>query len=164
MSYPGPGWHQPPYGYAPRPSTAPAYIAAALLAVCAVLSLVISIVIIDDGSMTVEMFLAVPGIMFSEDITGNADFGISTGISVGCTFLLLAVLLAARLAFARWLAVVLGAVVVLYYVYAVIKVLADGGGKFVAALALAFVLWLITFVVLLLPPVGRAMRGARQYG
>nr|WP_042185824.1 hypothetical protein [Kibdelosporangium sp. MJ126-NF4]CEL16913.1 hypothetical protein [Kibdelosporangium sp. MJ126-NF4]CTQ91858.1 hypothetical protein [Kibdelosporangium sp. MJ126-NF4] len=165
MSYPGYGWpQQPTYGgYAPRPSTAPAYIAAALFAVCAVLTLVISILSIGKGSRTPEMYVAVPGMMFSEDITGNGDFGYSTGISVGCTFAVLAILLAARLAFARWLIGGLGVLVVLYYVYAVIYVLAHDGGEIVAALALALVLWLIAVVLVFLPPVGQAMRGRRPY-
>ncbi|ONI70579.1 hypothetical protein ALI144C_49020 [Actinosynnema sp. ALI-1.44] len=160
MNYPGHGWPQQPYGgYAPRPNTAPAYIAAALFVVCGVFSLVISILSISRSTRTVEMFIAVPGMAFSEDITGNGDFGYSTGISVGCTFTVLGLLLAFRLAFVRWLLVALGGLVAAYYVYAVIKVLADGGGEFVAALALALVLWLITEVAVLLPPVGQAMRG-----
>ncbi|ALG12837.1 hypothetical protein [Kibdelosporangium phytohabitans] len=162
MTYPGPGWQPSPYGgYAPRQNTAPAYIAAALFAVCAVLSLVISILSIDKGARTIEMYIAVPGMMFSEDITGNGDFGYSTGISVGCTFALLAVLLAVRLSFARWLIAVLGGLVAMYYMYAVIKVLVDGGGEFIAALALALVLWVLATVLVLLPPVGQAMRGRR---
>jgi hypothetical protein len=162
MSYPGPGWPQPPYGgHAPRPNTAPAYIAAALFFLCAVFSLVVSIISWDGTTSSVEAVISVPGMAFSEDITGNIDFGISTGISVACTFTLFAILLAARLAFARWILVVLGAVVVLYYIYAVIKVLADGGGEFIAALALSLVLWLLAEVVVLLPPVGAAMRGHR---
>lgn len=99
-----------------------------------------------------------PGMMFSEDLTGNVDFGISMGISVGCTFVLLAILLAARLAFARWLTAILGAVVVLYHVYAIVKVLVDGGGAFIAALTLSLVLWLLAEIVVLLPAVGQAMR------
>jgi hypothetical protein len=162
MSYPGPGWPQPAYGgYAPRPSNAPAYIAAALFAACAVFSLVVSIISWDGTSRTVEAVIAVPGMAFSDDITGNVDFGISTGISVACTFTLLALLLACRLGFARWLLVVLGGLLVLYYLYAVIKLLADGGGEFVAALALSLVLWLIAEVMVLLPAVGNAMRGSR---
>jgi hypothetical protein len=162
MSYPGPGWPQPGYGgYAPRPSNAPAYVAAALFAVCAVFSLVVSIISWDGTTRTVEALIAVPGMMFSEDITGNVDFAISTGISVTCTFALLAVLLACRLAFARWLLVALGGIVVLYYLYAVVKVLADGGGEFIAALALSLVLWLIAEVMVLLPAVAKAMRGSR---
>ncbi|CAM3677603.1 hypothetical protein KIPE111705_20100 [Kibdelosporangium persicum] len=162
MSYPGPGWPQPPYGgYAPRHNTAPAYIAAALFFLCAVFSLVVSIISWDGTTTSVEAVISVPGMAFAEDVTGNVDFGIATGISVACTFALFAILLAARLAFARWILVVLGAVVVLYYIYAVIRVLVDGGGEFIAALALSLVLWLLAEIVVLLPAVGEAMRGRR---
>lgn len=162
MSYPGPGWPQSAYGgYGPRPSTAPAYIAAALFAACALFSLVVSIISWDGTTTSVEAVLAVPGMAFADDITGNVDFGIATGISVTCTFALFAVLLAARLAFARWITAILGGLVVLYYIYAVIRVLADGGGKFIAALALSLVLWMIAETVVLLPQVGQAMRGHR---
>ncbi|MET0234945.1 MAG: hypothetical protein ABW224_09930 [Kibdelosporangium sp.] len=162
MSHPGPGWPQPAYGgYAPRPSNAPAFIAAGLFAACAVFSLVVSIIASDGTSRAVEAVISVPGMAFSGDITGNVDFGVSTGISVGCTFALLSVLLACRLAFARWLLAILGGVLVAYHIYAVIKVLADGGGEFIAALALSLVLWLIAEVMVLLPAVGNAMRRGR---
>jgi hypothetical protein len=167
MSYPGPGWQQPQpqyggYGHPPRPNYVPAYIAAVLFLMCAVFSLVVSIIAWDGTSTAVEAVIAVPGMAFAEDITGNVDFGISTGISVACTFTLLAVLLACRLAFARWLSAGLGGLMVAYYVYAVVKVLVDGGGKYVAALALSLVLWLIAVVLVALPAVGQAMRRRPQ--
>jgi hypothetical protein len=165
MSYPGPGWPQPQpqpmyggYGPPSTPSKVPAYVGALLFGMCAVFSLVVSIISWDGTSRNVAVVLAVPGMAFSEDFTGNVDFAITTGMIVGCSVPLLAILLALRLSLARWLLVVVGGILVLYYLYAVIKLLADGGGEYVASLALSLVLWLVAEVVVLLPATGQAMR------
>lgn len=159
MNYPA--W-PPQHAYAPpRPSHAPAYITAALYGVCSIFALVVTLISWDGKSTSVEAVLTVPGMLLSEDITGNVDFGISMGMSVACTFALFAILLAARLSLARWLSAILGGLVVAYYLYAVIKVIADGGGKFVAALVLTLVLWLIAEILVFLPAVANSMRGPK---
>jgi hypothetical protein len=164
MSYPGPGWPQqqpqPTYGYGPpsKPSNAPAYVAALLFVMCAVFALVASIISWHGTSRNVAVVISVPGMAFSEDFTGNVDFGISTGMAVACSVPLLAILLALRLAFARWLLAAVGGILVLYYIYAMIKLLVDGGGEYVASIALCLVLWLLAEVTVLLPMTAQAMR------
>jgi hypothetical protein len=66
-----------------------------------------------------------------------------------------------RLGFMRWVLAALSGLVVCYYLYAIIDMLANGAGDYVGLPILALVLWVAPFVVAMLPPVGRAMRGYR---
>jgi hypothetical protein len=58
--------------------------------------------------------------------------------------------------------------VTVYYLYGMIKLLADGGARFIAMVLVSFLLWTAATVVVLLPNTGRAMRGYQrgltQYG
>lgn len=156
--YPGYG---PPQAYGP-PSTALAYISALLFIVCGALALVATIIGWDGSAESPDLVIAIPGLAFSDDITGNVDFAISTGMTVACTTLTFAVLLLFRLDFVRWVLGVVGALVTVYYVYAIIKLLSDGGGRYVAMVIVSFALWAAATVVVLLAATGRAMRGYQR--
>jgi hypothetical protein len=156
--YPGYG---PPQTYGP-PSTALAYISALLFIVCGALALVATIIGWDGSAESPDLVIAIPGLAFSDDITGNVDFAISTGMTVACTTLTFAALLLFRLDFVRWVLGVVGALVTVYYVYAIIKLLSDGGGRYVAMVIVSFALWAAATVVVLLAATGRAMRGYQR--
>jgi hypothetical protein len=157
-AYPGYG---PPQPYGP-PSTALAYVSALLFVVSGVLALVATIIGWDGTAESPDLVVAIPGLAFSDDITGNVDFAISTGMSVACSTLTFAVVLLFRLDFVRWVLGVIGALVTVYYVYAIIKLLSDGGGRYVAMVIVSFALWAAASVVVLLPGTGRAMRGYQR--
>jgi hypothetical protein len=158
QGYPGYG---PPQRYGP-PSTALAYVSALLFIVCGVLALVATIIGWDGTAESPDLVVAIPGLAFSDDITGNVDFAISTGMTVACTTLTFALVLLFRLDFVRWVLGVLGALVTVYYVYAIIKLLSDGGGRYIAMVIVSFALWAAATVVVLLPATGRAMRGYQR--
>lgn len=178
MSYPPqPGHYPPPPGYnpynpygpprPPGPNNTPAFLSAGLFLVCGVLALVIAI-IGWEGSDNIDMQVALAGAAFSGDITGNRDFAVAFTMSVACTTLTFAMVLFARLDFVRWILAFVGALVTVYYLYAIIKLLADGGGEYIAMILVSFLLWTAATVVVLLPHTGRAMRGYQrklaQYG
>ena len=175
MSYgPPPGYPQPQYGppqgypgYGPpqpygRPSTALGYVSALLFVVCGALALVATIIGWDGSADSPDLVIAIPGLAFSDDITGNVDFGISAGMTVACSTLTFALLLFFRLDFVRWVLGVIGALVTVYYVYAIIKLLSDDLGDYIAMVIVSFALWAAATVVVLLPATGRAMRGYQR--
>jgi hypothetical protein len=130
--------------------------------ICGILALVIAIVAWDGSSDNVDLVVATIGLAFSDDITGNADFAISVTMSVACSTLTFALVLLARLDFVRWLLGFIGGLVTVYYVYAIIKLLADGGGEFIAMVLVSFLVWTAATVLVLLPATGRAMRGYQR--
>jgi hypothetical protein len=171
VSYPPQPGYPPPYGapppgygyYPPRPpSPAPAYVTAGLFLLCGVLSLVIAIVSWDGVSGPGTVVASVVGAAFSEDITGNIDFGIAATMTVACTTLTFALIAFARLDFMRWILGALGAIVAAYYVYALIYLLAHDAARFVGLVVGALLLWLAATVTAFLPATGRAMRGAER--
>lgn len=176
MSYPPqPGYYPPQHGYnpygpprPPGPNNAPAFLSAGLFLLCGVLALIITIISWEGDSDNVDVVIALVAAAFTEDVTGNLDFAISVSMSVACTTLTFALLLFARLDFVRWILAFVGALVTVYYLYAIIKVLSDGGGEFIAMILVSFLLWTAATVVVLLPHTGRAMRGYQrklaQYG
>lgn len=173
MSYgPQPGYPQPygpqpgGYGYGPQrygpPSNALAYICAGLFLICGVLALITAIIGWDGSADNVDMLVALVGAAFSEDVTGNLDFAISFTMSVACTTLVFALVLFGRLDFVRWILGFVGGLVTVYYLYAIIKLLADGGGEFIAMVLVSFLLWAAATVLVLLPQTGRTMRGYQR--
>jgi hypothetical protein len=155
QGYPGYG---PPGRYGP-PSNALAYVSAGVFLICGVLALVTAIIGWDGTSDNVDMVVAMVGAAFSGDITGNGDFAVSTSMSVACSTLTFALLLFTRLDVFRWLLAFIGALVTVYYLYAIIKLLSDGGGRFIAMILVSFLAWTAATVLVLLPATGRAMRG-----
>jgi len=173
VSYPPqPGYYPPPPGYGPYrppgPGTAPAYIAAGLFLLCGILALVTAIVGWSGSSENPDLVVALIGLAFSGDLTGNADFAISFTMSVACTTVTFALLQLARLDFVRWILAFVGALTTLYYVYGIIWVLTNDGGEVIAMVLVSWLLWTAATVVVLLPQTGRAMRGHQrklaQYG
>jgi hypothetical protein len=175
VSYPpqgyGPQGYQPygppPPGHGPygqRPSTALAYVTAVVFVLGGVLALVLAIMGWDGTSTNLDMIVALVGLAFSEDVTGNVDFAIAASMTVGCTALTFGLLMFARLEFVRWILAIVGALVTAYYVYATIKLLSDGGGEFIAMVLVSLVLWLVGTVLAVLPATGRAMRRRQPVG
>ena len=165
MSYgPQPGYYPPPYGQypPPRPSTAFAYVSAGLFLICGLLALLTAIVGWSGSSANPDLMAAVVGIAFTEDITGNIDFGISMGMTVACTTLTFALLLLARLDFVRWILGFVGALVTVYFVYAMIWLVSNDAGEVIAMPLVSFLLWTAATVVVLIPQTGRAMRGYQR--
>jgi hypothetical protein len=170
VSYPpqgyGPQGYQPygppppghgPYGYG-RPSPALGYITAIAFTVCGALALMLAIVGWDGSADNGSMIAALIGVAFTEDLTGNVDFAISATMSVACSAIVFGLAMFARLEFLRWLLAVIGALVTVYYVYAIIWILTNDGGEFIAMALVSWVLWLAATVVAVLPATGRAMR------
>lgn len=177
VSYPpqghGPQGYQPygppppgygPYGYGGPPSPALAYVTAIAFIVCGGLALMLAITGWDGTSESPEMMAALVGIAFAEDLGENADFAISATMSVACTAIVFGLALFARLEFLRWLLAVVGALVTVYYVYAIVWLLSNDGGEFIAMVLVSWVLWLAATVLAVLPATGRAMRGRRPAG
>ncbi|GAB3429648.1 hypothetical protein [Actinophytocola sediminis] len=170
MSYPPqPGYYPPPPGYHPYggyrpqgPTNAPAYVAAGLFLVGGVLTLIIAIVGWDGTSDNADLLVALVGAAFSDEFTGNLDFAISTTMSVACTTLTFGLILLARVDFVRWILGFVGALVTVYYLYAIIKLLADGGAEYIAMVLVSLLLWAAATVLVLVPVTGRAMRGYQR--
>jgi hypothetical protein len=80
-------------------------------------------------------------------------------IGVGSTALLLAIGVFCRVGALRWMLAGLGVLTTLYYVYAVIWVLTHGGARVSAFVIIALLVWLAATVVIMLPAVGKGMRG-----
>jgi hypothetical protein len=148
------GYPRPVYGQ----RTAPAYGAAALFFACAILSFVLAAVSW-DGVVSPHFGAAVIGVVFSNRLTGNIDFGISATMTVACTTLTCAAVLVARLAFARWILIGIGAIVSVYYVIALVYLLSIDAARFVGGVLIALFLWLAATVISALPTTARAMRG-----
>jgi hypothetical protein len=161
---PYPPWqvpYGPGFGYPPRPSTAPAYVAAVLFIACGALSLVLAILGWSGGADP-HVLAGLVGIISSSHLTGNADFAISATMTAACTTLTFALVLLARLTAVRWFLVVLGAVLAGYYLVAVFYLMAHHAASVTALPAAAFLLWLCATVVAALPATGRAMRRHRR--
>jgi hypothetical protein len=156
---------QAPYGFgypppAP-PATAPAYIAAALFAACALVSFVLAFASW-SGKADPHVMAGVIGVVQSRRFTGNIDFGISATMTMACTTLTFAVVLLARVSLARWVLMVVGGIVAVYYLAAITVLLARGGAALIGLPAGALLLWLGATVVTALPATARAMRGWRS--
>ncbi|MFC4854692.1 hypothetical protein [Actinophytocola glycyrrhizae] len=171
MSYPpqghGPQGYQPygppppgyaPYGYGP-PSPALGYLTAIAFIVCGALALMLAIAGWDGSADNASMIAGLVGVAFTEDLTGNVDFAISATMSVACSSILFGLVMFARLEFVRWILAVIGALMTVYYLYAIIWILSNDGGEFIAMALVSWVLWLAATVVAVLPATGRAMRG-----
>lgn len=180
MNQPNPGWYQQPpvqqpygqqlyqqYGYPPPPgygrppghSTTMAYVSA-LLFVPAVIYSYIAAIVAWDGVTVDNVYVTVStiGLAFSDDVTGNVDFAIATTMTVASTVATFLVVLGFRIGFMRWVLAAIAGIVVVYYLYAIIDLLASGGGSYVGLPILALLLWVAPLVVVVLPAVGRAMR------
>jgi hypothetical protein len=152
---PPPGYG--PYGYG-RPSPALGYVTAIAFFVCGALALMLAIIGWDGTSDNADMVVAMIGVAFSEDVTGNVDFAVAFTMSVACTTMTFALIAFARLEFVRWILAVVGGIVTVYYIYAIIWVLSNDGGKFISMVLVSSLLWLGATVVAALPATGRAMR------
>lgn len=155
-------------GHPRRSSPALAYVAAALFLPAVVMAFVSASIGWNgpeaiDSEPSMGMFLSLTGLAFSDDLTGNVDFAVATTMTVACTTATLMVAMAFRLNAVRWLLAVIGVIVTAYYVYVVIDLLTDELWRELIVLPLAtLLLWTIPTVVVMLPPVGRAMRGREQ--
>ncbi|PSL58632.1 hypothetical protein B0I31_101853 [Saccharothrix carnea] len=165
--YPG----QPPVGYpggpqahpgGPKPpSKAFAVVSALLFLPNVILLYVVSMPFVADGRPSPHFWVSLIGVPLSEEVTGNVDFAVSVSLTVASVVLVLAVLLACRVPGVRWALLGIALVAVANYVYVVIDILANIPGEFVVLPAIALLLWLVSGLVAALPPVGRAMRGAK---
>jgi hypothetical protein len=143
----------------PPSSTAPAYATAVILGLCSVLTLVVALIGWDGRTHNLKALVIIPGMAFSGDVTGNVDFAITTSMIIMGVVALLAVLVAARLGFARIAAGIVGGLVTAYYVYAVIKFAVDGApGEFLLPVIMCLLLWLLATILAFLPLTGDAMR------
>ena len=156
----------PPPGYGPYrppgPNNTPAFLAAGAFLICGVLALVVAIVGWSGSSDNPDLAVALIGLAFSDDLTGNADFAISFTMSVACTTLTFALVLIARLDWVRWLLGFVGALTSVYYLYAIIWLISENGEDYIAMVIVSFLLWTAATVVVLLPHTGRAMRGYQR--
>lgn len=157
-----PPYGSPPPGYGPygygRPSPALAYVTAVVFIVCGALSIMLAINGWDGTSDNGTLMAALIGVAFTDDLTGNVDFAIAATMSVACTVLLFGLLQLTRLGFVRWILAVVGGLVTVYYLYAIIWVLSNDAGDYIAMVLVAWVLWLFATVLAALPATGRAMR------
>lgn len=174
VSYPpqghGPQGYQPygppppgygPYGYGP-PSPALAYGTAIAFVVAGALGIMLAVTGWDGTSDNATMMVALVGAAFTEDVTGNVDFAISLTMSVACSAIVFGLALFARLEFVRWILAIIGSLSTLYYLYAIIWVLSNDGGEFIAMVLVSWILWLAATVLAILPATGRAMRKKAQ--
>ncbi|MFD1050157.1 hypothetical protein ACFQ1S_33860, partial [Kibdelosporangium lantanae] len=99
-------------------------VTAALLAMCSVLTLVVALVGWDGTTHNVKVLVAIPGMAFSSDVTGNVDFAITASMIIMGVVALFAVLVASRLEFGRIVGGIVAALVTAYFIYAVIKLAA----------------------------------------
>lgn len=152
---PPPGYG--PYGYG-RPSTALAYVTAVLFIVCGLLALMLAINGWDGTSDNGTMVAALIGVAFTDDLTGNVDFAISATMTAACSAMLFGLVMFTRLEFLRWILAVIGGLVTVYYLYAIIWILSNDGGEFIAMALVSWLLWLGATVLAALPATGRAMR------
>lgn len=135
-----------------------AYLVAALFLVAAVIALSVTLISWDGTTRAGAALAAVIGIVFSDDLTGNVDFGISVSMSIACTTILFALLMFTRIAVFRWILVVLGVVVSAYYLYAVIYLLVNDAASVVWLAAVCLVLWAGATILAASPLTGRAIR------
>lgn len=162
VGYPGhPGGPQAYPGGPKPPSKAFAVVSALLFLPNVILLYVVSMPFVADGTPSPHFWVSLIGIPLSEEMTGNVDFAVSVSLTVASVVLLLAVLLACRVPGVRWALLGIALVAAANYVYVVIDILANIPGEFVVLPAIALLLWLVSGLVAALPPVGRAMRGAK---
>ncbi|EHR53694.1 hypothetical protein SacmaDRAFT_5578 [Saccharomonospora marina XMU15] len=166
QQHPQPGYPVPPgYGPPQRQSKAMAYIATVFFLPAVIYSYIAAFVSWDGVTSAdadvIDIAVSTIGFVLADDITGNIDFAISVTLSVASTVAALLVLLACRLGFARWILAVIAGLMVGYYVYAIIYLLSNEAGDFVTLPIVALLLWAVPLVAVVLPPVGRAMRGYR---
>lgn len=157
------GYPMPP-GYGPprRQSVAMAYVATVFFLPAVIYSYVAAFMSWDGISAdNVDIAVSTIGFSFADDLTGNIDFAISATITAASTVTVMLVVLAFRLGFMRWILAVIAGLVVGYYVFAIIDLLSHDAGDYVALPIVALLLWLVPLVIVVLPPVGRAMRGYR---
>lgn len=135
----------------------PAYITGLLFVGCALLSFVLAL-LSWDGTGNRNALAAVVGILYSGRVTGNVDFGISMTMTVACTTLTFAVILLARLAFARWVLAALGGLIAAYYAAAIVYLVAHHAVNVIGLPMLAFLLWTAATAMSLAPFTAKAMR------
>jgi hypothetical protein len=140
----------------------PIYLSAVLFLACSALSFILAFANWDGSQGSAAVIGALPGLSFSGDISGNIDFAISATMTVACSTAAFAVLQMFRLAFARWILVVIGAVVVIAYIYQLVDLLSNEGGDFIGLLILALALWIAAVVVAVLPVTNRAFAIPRR--
>ena len=148
------------YYYQRPPSTVPAYVTAGLFIACSLLSFVLA-ALGWNGIDNPHAIAAVIGMLYSGKVTGNVDFGISMTMTVACTTITFALILLARLSFARWFLAALGGLVSAYYASAVVYIVVHGAISYVALPLLALMLWAAATAMALLPLTMRAMRRRR---
>jgi hypothetical protein len=161
---PQPGGYGSGHGYPPPPggpNPTPAYVAAALFLVGAVLTFTFAGMSWTGNDANAHVVAAVFGLALSGDLTGNIDFAITASMFVGGFTTLFALLLFARLEPIRWILGVIGGIVSAYYLYALIWLLSEDAAKYVGLTALCLVVWLGATILTLLPATGRAMRRRR---
>jgi hypothetical protein len=169
VSYPPPGYQQPygppPPGYGPYPgyghrqSNALAYVVAIAFVVLGGWTVVPAFIAADGSDVTPHLDASLIGVVFTEELTGNRDFAISASFTAGFTVLGFALVMFARLEFMRWILAVLGAIIGVYYIYAVIYLAAHDAGEFLVLPLVLMVVWIGATVVTLLPATRAAMRG-----
>ncbi|MFI9816637.1 hypothetical protein [Saccharothrix variisporea] len=143
----------------PRKPSAAAAVVAGLLFLPAVIYTYIAAGLSWTGKPpSPHIGVSVLGMAFSEDITRNGDFAITISMIVASIVLLLALVQVFRVPGVRWGLVVLGALCTVYYIYAVIWIVANGGGEYAIVPAVCLLLWLAATIVAALPAVGRASR------
>jgi hypothetical protein len=139
-------------------SPVPAFAAAALFLACAIQSFVFAFSTWGSDSNP-YLRAALVGIVFSGEVTGNADFAVSATMTVACSTTTFTLALFARLNFVRWILVAIGALVTVYYFFALMYIAAHGGAKLIAVPTVALLLWVAATTVALLPATAHAMRG-----
>jgi hypothetical protein len=147
----------PPYPYPKRVNPLPAYITGLLFVGCALLSFVLALVSW-DGTGSPYVLAAVVGMLYSGRVTGNVDFGISLTMTVACTTLTFAVIVLARLAFARWFLAAFGGLVAAYYACAIVYLVAHDAVRLVGVPLVALFLWTAATGMALAPFTAKAMR------
>ena len=160
---PQPGW-DPAFG-APVaggavPNPAVAFASAALFIACSIMTFVFAFSAW-GGSGSPHLAAGLVGIVFSGKVTGNADFAISATMTVACSTMTFALALFARLNALRWILAAIGALVTVYYFFALLYIAANGGVRFVAMPTFALLLWAAATAVALLPATANAMRRPR---
>ncbi|MEU2030469.1 proline-rich domain-containing protein [Nocardia amamiensis] len=169
--YPNTGqpWPYPqPRPYPQRsPSPAMAYVSGGLFMLCVLLCAVLvvsglAVVPGWDGPYlhNGSMLDALIGAALVEYTTGSLDFAVYVTIIVGGVSAVFTILLVVRRGFARWILAGIGALVSLYYVYGLIRLVDLGAAaEHFTWIGIAQLVWLTATVTTLLPGTSRAMRG-----
>ncbi|NUU21338.1 MAG: hypothetical protein HOV68_07450 [Streptomycetaceae bacterium] len=159
--YPGPpypGQHQP--GPPKPPGKAMPVVAALLYLPGILLSLAGSAVLVmRDGLF--ELTGAIAVLPLPGGVIKSLDTMIVLTFVLPVVALVLAVLLMARVPGVRWGLVVISLVAALHFVLSLLQVSSVLPPVYGVMSGIALVLWLVPGLIAVLPPVGRAMRGAR---